>query len=104
MARAKELIQTGSRVDADRALELGLVNRVADDHLAAASALAAEVTRCAPISQTQAKAAIDQGFDLPIEAGLRWERACYAVTIPTSDRVEALQAFAEKRDPVFKGE
>ncbi|MCB9549287.1 MAG: enoyl-CoA hydratase/isomerase family protein [Myxococcales bacterium] len=104
IARAKALILTGSRIDAERAEAIGLVNAVADDHLAAADALAAEVTRCAPVSLTQAKAAIDQGFDLPIEAGLRWERACYAVTIPTQDRLEALAAFAEKRDPVFRGE
>jgi|JI10StandDraft_1071094.scaffolds.fasta_scaffold303501_1 methylglutaconyl-CoA hydratase len=104
IARAKELILTGMRIDAARALELGVVNRVGADHLAEASALAAEVTRCAPVSLTQAKAAIDQGYDLPIEAGLRWERACYAVTIPTQDRLEALKAFAEKREPVFTGE
>ena len=104
VARAKELILTGMRIDPARALELGLVNRVADDHHAAAEALAAEVVRCAPVSLTQAKRAIDQGFDLPIEAGLRWERACYAVTIPTQDRLEALRAFAEKREPVFTGE
>lgn len=104
IARAKELILTGMRIGTPRAYELGLINRVATDHLAGAAELAADVVRCAPISLTQAKRAIDHGFDLPIEAGLRWERACYAVTIPTRDRVEALNAFAEKRTPEFTGE
>ncbi len=104
VARAKELVLTGQRIDAAEALRLGVVNRVAADHLDGAQALAAEVTQCAPISLTQAKRAVDLGWDLPFEAGLRWERACYDVTIPTADRLEALAAFAEKRAPDFKGE
>lgn len=104
IARAKELILTGGRITAERGEALGILNRVADDPLVAAQALADEVCKCAPISLTQAKRAIDQGFDLNIEAGLRWERACYAVTIPTKDRVEALEAFAQKRPPRFLGE
>lgn len=103
-ARAKELILTGQRITPERALALGVVNRVGPDHLAEAEALAAEVAKCAPISLTQAKKAVDGGWDLHLEAGLRWERACYDVTIPTQDRVEALEAFAEKRAPNFKGE
>ncbi len=104
IARAKELILTGTRLGAERALQLGLVNRVAEDHLAAALELADEVCKCAPISLRQAKAAMEGGWDLHLEAGLRWERACYDVTIPTTDRVEALEAFAEKRPPNFRGE
>jgi len=104
VARAKELILTGTRIGADDALRLGVVNRVADDHVAAATELAAEVCKGAPISLTQAKRAIEGGWDLHMEAGLRWERACYDVTIPTEDRLEGLRAFAEKRPPVYRGE
>ena len=104
VARAKELILTGTRIGADEAHRLGLVNRVSDDHLDEAKRLAAEVCKGAPISLTQAKRAIDQGWDLHMDAGLRWERACYDVTIPTQDRLEGLRAFAEKRPPVYRGE
>ena len=104
VARAKELILTGTRFSADKALQLGVVNRVADDHMAAANELAAEVCKGAPISLTQAKKAIEGGWDLHMEAGLRWERACYDVTIPTQDRLEGLKAFAEKRAPIYRGE
>ena len=45
VARAKELILTGTRFGADKALQLGVVNRVADDHIAAANELAAEVCK-----------------------------------------------------------
>ncbi len=104
IARAKELILTGMRFSAADALRLGVVNRVADDHEAAAHALADEVCRGAPISLTQAKRAVDLGYDLDLEAGLAWERACYEMIIPTKDRLEGLAAFAEKRTPVYIGE
>jgi enoyl-CoA hydratase/carnithine racemase len=104
MARAKQLILTGKRLGADEALRLGVVNEVADDHEAAALAWADEVSKCAPISLVQAKRSIHGGWDMPMEEGLAFERSCYDVTIPTSDRVEALTAFAEKRPPNFKGE
>jgi enoyl-CoA hydratase/carnithine racemase len=104
VARAKELILTGMRIGADEALRLGVINRVADDHLAAARALADEVCQAAPISLTQAKRAVTEGFDLPMEAALLLERACYDVTIPTKDRLEGLRAFAEKRPPRYQGE
>ncbi len=103
MARAKELIFSGARFGAEDALRLGVVNRVADDHDAAALALAAEVCKGAPISLTQAKRAIEGGWDLPLSDGLAFERECYDVTIPTDDRLEGLRAFAEKREPVYRG-
>lgn len=104
VARAKELILTGSRHSAEHMAGLGVVNRVADDHLAAAEELAAEVCKCAPISLTQAKRAVDKGWDLHMEAALNHERSCYDVTIPTQDRLEGLKAFAERRAPDYKGE
>lgn len=104
VARAKELILTGTRITAEQALALGVVNRVADDHEAAAHALADEVCQAAPISVQQAKRAVNEGWDLPLEQGLALERECYEVTIPTQDRLEGLRAFAEKRPPQFRGE
>lgn len=104
VARAKELILTGSRIGAEEAYRLGVVNRIADDHEAEAMNLAAEVCKGAPISLTQAKRAVDLGLDLHMDAGLRWERTCYDVTIPTQDRLEGLAAFAERRQPQYKGE
>ena len=104
VARAKQFILTGMRFGAAEAERLGVVNRVADDHLAAAIEVAEEIALCAPMSVTQAKRAIDQGWDMHLEAGLAWERACYDVTVPTKDRLEGLEAFAEKRPPVYTGE
>jgi methylglutaconyl-CoA hydratase len=105
VARAKELILLGRRLDARRALELGLVSDVVapDDLHAAVEAILGELAGCAPISVAKAKEAIDRGVDLPIGEGLEIERACYDVTLFTEDRNEGLRAFADKRPPRYQG-
>jgi enoyl-CoA hydratase/carnithine racemase len=102
-ARAKELILLGRRIDAARALEIGLVNAVTDDLPAAVDALARELEGCAPISVAKAKEAIDRGLDVDIDTGLSVERHCYDATLGTEDRLEGLRAFAEKRPPRYTG-
>lgn len=104
MARAKALLLTGGRIDAARAEAIGLVNAVAEDLSGSARALAEEVAQCAPFSLSQAKRAADQGWDLPMTEALAFERSCYEPTLNTRDRLEALQAFAERRAPRFTGE
>ncbi len=51
-----------------------------------------------------AKKAIEQGFNQDIEVGLEIEKNTYSCVIDTYDRKEALNAFIEKREPVFKNE
>jgi methylglutaconyl-CoA hydratase len=105
-SRAKELILTGRRIDAARAVELGMVNQVVVDAAgldAAVAALSAELLAAAPVSLRQAKRAIDRGLELDLADGLRLERACYDVTLVTEDRNEGLRAFAEKRPPRWLG-
>lgn len=102
-ARAKELIFTGERLGAERALAIGLINRAAEDAVEGARKLAAPILTAAPIALAQAKRAIDEGAALPLDAAMAVEKECYDVTIPTEDRLEALAAFREKRRPEFKG-
>jgi len=105
-ARAKDLILTARRMGAAEALAVGLVTQVVPgpELQEAALALAQRVTRHAPISLRQAKRAVDGGLSLPLAQGLDLENALYQACIPTSDRREALAAFAERRIPDFKGE
>ena len=106
VSRAKELVLTGRRIDARRALEIGLINRIvpAGELRAAAAELAGELAGCAPLSVAMAKQAIDQGIGLPLDQALALERRCYDVTLMSEDRNEGLRAFAEKRPPRFTGE
>jgi methylglutaconyl-CoA hydratase len=105
VARAKELILTGRRLDAAAALALGLVSQVvpAADLPAAAAALAGEIALGGPLAVAQAKRAIDDGFGRPLADGLAIERAAYQVVLASADRNEGLAAFAEKRKPRWQG-
>lgn len=105
-AKAKELIFTGRRVDAQEALSLGLVNQVcaAGDLLPACRRMAEMISDNGPIAIEQAKYAINQGLETDMHTGLAIESNAYWVTIPTQDRLEGLAAFREKRKPVYKGQ
>lgn len=104
-SKAKELIFTARRLDADGAHAWGLVNHVVDagQAHAKAMAIAAEIAKCAPIAVEAAKAAIDGGIGVGISEGLLLEQRAYEVTLYTEDRKEALRAFGEKRPAVFQG-
>ena len=66
--------------------------------------VAEQIASNGPVAVRAAKAAIDQGCELPIHEGLEVEARCYERTLPTQDRLEALAAFAEKRKPAYRGE
>ena len=105
-AKAKELIFTCDRLNADEAQALGLVNHAADDFEAAmqkAHEIAEKISRNGPIAVKAAKQAINFGMQMDLRSALELEEACYSKTLGTQDRVEGLKAFAEKRKPVYKG-
>jgi len=103
---AKDLIFSARRVGAEEALRIGLVNRVSvqSELLDQAISWANEIAQNAPIALAQAKWAINQGMEVNLAAGLELESMAYQVLIPTKDRIEGLQAFAEKRKPNYIGE
>lgn len=105
-SKALELILSARRFTAEEASSWGLITRLVNertDLLEEAKALAEEFTRNGPLAVQQAKFAIKQGMNVDLQTGLQIERKAYEVIIPTEDRVEALEAFQEKRPPVFKG-
>lgn len=105
--RATEMICLGRRLTAEEALSWGLINRVVPedaDLLEDTIAWIAPIANGAPIAQAAALRAIKASYDVPLHQGLELERVFYDETLRSSDRLEALAAFAEKRKPVYKGE
>ena len=106
VAKAKELILTARRIDAEEAERIGLVNYVVEPEalLEKAYELAREITKNGPLAVRQAKLAINKGIEVDLATGLAIEQNAYEVIMPSQDRLEGLRAFKEKRPPVYKGE
>lgn len=105
-ARAKELIFTARKINSHVAHEYGIVQHVVDAGKAEEKGLsiAREICRNGPLAVRAAKKSIVSGTDVPLKEGMDIERTCYQSIIPTSDRLEGLASFREKRNPTYKGE
>lgn len=104
-SKALELILTAKRLTAHEAFTYGLLTKIASRETLKqeTESFAALMLANGPIALQQAKFAVKQGMNVDLQTGLQIERKAYEITIPTEDRVEALNAFSEKRKPVFKG-
>lgn len=102
---ALELLLTAKRFDAHWALRHGLVNDVVplDQLMPAAVKLAEEICANAPMSVRLVKEAVYRGLDLPLSDGLKLEGEQTRRVLQTEDAREGPLAFAQKRQPVWKG-
>ena len=105
LARAAELSFTGRIIDATTALAWNLVSQVvsADDLLPAANRLADEVAANPPQVTRMTKRLIREGMHMSLASLLDLSAAYQALAHQTADHREAVQAFLEKRRPVFGG-
>lgn len=103
--RALDLLLTGRTIDAREAEEIGLASRLVPhrDFSRAVDALVDELRVKAPIALRYAKEAVLAGSDLTFNHGVRLEEDLYALLQTTRDRREGVQAFLQKRQPVFQG-
>ena len=102
-AIAMELLLTGENLDARRACEIGLVNRVvpADEVMPTALKLAEKIGRNGPLAVRTAKQIAVRSMNF--EPGLVLEKALGAKVLASEDAKEGPLAFTEKRRPEFKG-
>lgn len=102
VARAKAILLTGERVDAQTALQYGIVTEIAaNGALPAALRLADRIATRAPLSVEASKRLINQASDLPPEAfGEKMQREL-DLLVNSQDHREALNAFAARRQPEF---
>jgi enoyl-CoA hydratase len=105
-AVAMDMILTGRMLSAREALDFGLVARVVarEAWLAEAKRVAAEIAAKGPISTRLAKEAVDKAFEMPLAAGIDFERRAFYLARASDDATEGLTAFVEKRTPEFKGQ
>lgn len=105
LQKAKELVFTGDMIDAAEAQRIGLACAVFPhaELLDKAKDLARRMAAVGPIAVSQAKRAMNHGYDLPLPAALELEKQTFAALFGTQDQREGMEAFLEKRKPVFQG-
>ena len=101
-----EIVLTGKPITAQRAYEIGLVNRLAepDGLMAAALALATEILDGAPLSVQAAREMVMLSTEMGRSAALRVARKVSERAYLSTDAQEGPQAFAAKRRPLWRGE
>lgn len=104
-ARALEMILSAKKISSEEGLAYGLFTQIVEQELLTetVSKFAQNILDNAPIAVQQAKFAVKQGMKVDLHTGLQIERKAYEITLPTEDRIEALNAFVEKRVAQFKG-
>jgi len=105
MGRAKELILSGEQINAQRAFDIGLVNRVYPPEalMDETRKFARKLAALSGFATKMAKHAINYGYDISIDSANRLEMQCIAQCFSTDDQKEGMSAFLEKRKPAFTG-
>lgn len=102
---AKELALTGDFISAERAYELGLINRVvaAGEAIEGARALAQKIAANGPLAVTASKAVVDRALDWSSAEMFSEQMKIIRPVFTSEDAIEGATAFAEKRAPNWKG-
>jgi len=106
LCKAKELVFLGETFDAQTALDLGLVNKVVplEELREQTMELARKLAKKPAFSLRMAKEALNAAWSCSLEKGLQIETHGWAMTYGTKDAKEGMNAFLEKRKPVYIGE
>jgi enoyl-CoA hydratase len=104
-AVAMDVILSGRRLNADEALQAGIVARVVakEAWLDEAKRVARHIAEKGPVATRLAKESVDRAYETTLAAGLDAERRALYLAFASEDAKEGLRAFTEKRTPEFKG-
>jgi enoyl-CoA hydratase/carnithine racemase len=96
---------TGRHISAERAFQLGLVNEVvpANQLLETTEAYVRDILSCAPLSVRATKEAAMRGLDYSLATAYYKPYESEQIRQKSEDTLEGPRAFAEKRDPIWKG-
>jgi enoyl-CoA hydratase len=104
-AVAMDVILSGRRLNADEALQAGIVARVVakEAWLEEAKRVARHIAEKGPVATRLAKESVDRAYETTLGAGLEAERRALYLAFASEDAREGLTAFTEKRKPEFRG-
>lgn len=105
LCKAKELMFTGDRIDAGRAVAIGLANMVVprENLMDETLKLANRIADKSPLVLKLMKRTLASGADMAMQAALDHEQAMVSLVLDSEDAHEGCSAFLEKRKPNFKG-
>lgn len=104
LSRAREMIYFGTIIDAEKALQWGLCDRVVDgDPAEHAKYMAEKLLEKSPIALEAAKKSVNFVNDADMASGIAYEAVVWADLFSTADQKEGMRAFLEKRKPNFTG-
>jgi len=103
--KAKELLLTGDNIDANEAHRIGLVNMVVPDDkiMEEAQRLANKIASKSSVQTDFIKALVNKGMEVDLKKACELEISYFSKSFETDDQKEGMNAFLEKRKPVFKG-
>lgn len=105
LGRAMHMVLTGQLISAEQALNYGLVTEVTepDTLIDRAIELARLCAAKSPVTLRLAKLAVREGAKTNFSTALQIEQLCQSIVFGTEDHLEGLNAFLEKRSPVYRG-
>jgi enoyl-CoA hydratase/carnithine racemase len=104
LSSSAEIIMTGESVKAEKALEIGLVNKVVPlpGLVSEATALAQKLKQRPSMALRAAKTAMRKGLSMSLKEGLQLEQDLFCMLFGTEDKKEGMAAFLEKRKPNYR--
>lgn len=102
--RAARMAMLGDFLSAEEAFQAGLVSHLSDgDPVATAKALAQKLAKKPPLALKAIKDALRKSHDMTADEALSFERKHFSLLFSSSDKQEGVDAFLEKRKPIFSG-